>query len=312
MRSLPASLHPSRRGFIAGGLAIGLAPRFAFAQEAPHTFKVGEIAVTVLSDGTMDLPPSFVLPGRELPQIEAAFKAAGTTYAGLRSQVNVVLLRVGKEVILIDTGGGPDFMPTLGKVSDRMQAAGIAPDSITKVVFTHGHPDHLWGVIDALTEDTAFEKAEHVMSAVEFEHWMHADVAKRVRPAMEAMAVGSQRRLKAIAQRVTKRKPGDEIVPGVTLVASPGHTPGHVSVMVTSGGQSLLVGGDVLTQSVVSFAYPDWQWGPDHDAELGAKSRRRILDQLATDKIPLLGYHLPWPGVGRVERKDTAYRFVTG
>ncbi len=312
MRSLPAFLHPSRRAIIAGGLAAGIAPRFAFAQEAPHTFKVGEIEVTVLSDGTMDLPPSFVLPGRELPEIEAAFAAAGSPYAGLRSQVNVVLLRAGKDVILVDTGGGPDFMPTLGKVSDRMQAAGIGPDSITKVVFTHGHPDHLWGVIDALTDDTAFEKAEHVMATAEFEHWMHADVVKRVRPGMEAMAAGSQRRLKSLAQRVKKLKPGDEVVPGVALVDTPGHTPGHVSVMLRSGGQALLIGGDVLTQSVVSFAYPDWRWGPDHDPDLAAQSRRKILDQLATEKIPLLGYHLPWPGVGRVERKDTAYRFVTG
>jgi glyoxylase-like metal-dependent hydrolase (beta-lactamase superfamily II) len=107
-------------------------------------------------------------------------------------------------------------------------------------------------------------------------------------------------------------KPGDEIAPGVTLIDTAGHTPGHVSVLLNSGGNQLLIGGDVLNQSVVSFAKPDWRWGADMDPELAIAARKRTLDMLATDRISLLGYHLPWPGLGRVERKDTAFRFIAG
>jgi glyoxylase-like metal-dependent hydrolase (beta-lactamase superfamily II) len=95
------------------------------------------------------------------------------------------------------------------------------------------------------------------------------------------------------------------------LVDTPGHTPGHVSVLITSGTERLLVGGDVLTQSIISFQKPDWPWGPDMDADRAVTSRKRTLDMLATDRIPLLGYHLPWPGRGRVERNVGAYRFVS-
>lgn len=128
----------------------------------------------------------------------------------------------------------------------------------------------------------------------------------------KGMAAGTHRRLKPLAESIVRRKPDDEIGAGLTFVDTAGHTPGHVSVLLKSGGEQLMIGGDVLSQSVVSFAKPEWAWGPDYESDKAIASRRRTLDQLATDKIRLLGYHLPWPGLGRVERKDGAYRFVQG
>ncbi len=311
----------SRRALIAGSAAVGavsLAPSRPALAQAPsgvhmagvHTFKVGVAEVTVLSDGALTLPVNVMLPGRETAEIETVFAKAGQAFSGLNSQINVAVIKFGAEVILVDTGGGPDFMPTLGKLGDRMQAAGFAPEAVTKVIITHGHPDHLWGVIDPLGGGTLFEKAQHLMPIVEFDFWIQSDVDARVPEAFRGMAVGTHRRLKSIAERIKPVASGSEIVSGIQFVDTSGHTPGHVSVLLRSGTEQLLIGSDALTQSVISFAAPDWRWGPDMDHDKAAASRRRILDQLATDRIRLLGYHLPWPGLGHVERRDGAFRFV--
>ncbi len=313
-RALPSAI--SRRAALAGitvaaGAALLAGPRtLVQGVLQPHKIKVGAFEVTVLTDGAMDLPTGLMLPGREPDDIDIAFKSAGQTFTGIRSQINVTIVRTATDTILIDAGGGPDFMPTLGKLHEQMLAAGFAPASITKIILTHAHPDHLWGVIDPLTSDTMFEKAEHVMTSAERDFWLQADVETRVPDAFKGMAAGTHRRLKVIAGRIKAAKAGDEIVPGVQLVDTGGHTPGHVSVLVRSGSEQLLIGSDVLTQSVISFAKPDWRWGPDMDHDRAVATRRRILDQLVTDRTRLLGYHLPWPGLGHVERNGTAYRFA--
>jgi glyoxylase-like metal-dependent hydrolase (beta-lactamase superfamily II) len=124
------------------------------------------------------------------------------------------------------------------------------------------------------------------------------------------MAIGSARILKLIEKKVERRKDGETVAPGLTFVTSPGHTPGHMAVMVESGKERLLVGGDVLSNTAVSFARPEWRVGSDFDRDQGVQTRRRMLDQLASDRIPLIGFHLTWPGQGMVERSGTAYRFI--
>jgi glyoxylase-like metal-dependent hydrolase (beta-lactamase superfamily II) len=312
--------HFDRRGLLKGlAAAASLAPLAslglggaALAQEPTvHRFKVGTFGVTVVSDGTLTLPLSFVLPATDEAE-RRAILAPALRADTLVAQVNVAIVEAGPARVLIDTGGGPDFVPTLGKLADRLGAAGIAPESITHVVFTHGHPDHLWGVIDPLGDASMFGKARHIMTGLERDFWLKPGVEKLVPAAMEGMAAGTQRRMKQIEERIEAGRPGSEVVKGLTLVATPGHTPGHASVLVRSGSESLMIGGDALSQSIVSFEKPDWRWGPDLDPDLAIQSRKKLLDHLATDKIALLGYHLPWPGVGRVERKGTAYRFVSG
>ena len=304
-----------RRGVLAGLSAAVLLPLTRSSLRAqtappPHRLMIGTAEVTVLSDGAFSLPLGIMLPDRDPQAIEAVFRKQGLAFTGLHSEVNVALVRIGADLILIDTGGGADFVAGLGKLPDHLEAAGIKPESITKVIFTHAHGDHLWGVIDPLDGGTLFPKAEHMMAAVEFDFWMASDVANQVRDNFRVMAAGTNRRLKTLAARMRKIRPGEEIVPGVQIVGSEGHTPGHVSVLVKSGTEQLLIGGDALTQHVISFAEPDWRWGPDMDAAKAAATRRHLLDRLATDRVRLLGYHLPWPGIGHVERNGTAYRFV--
>lgn len=303
----------SRRRFISAttsAVAGTFAPAAWAQAPATHAFKLGSFDVTVVSDGTMQLPLSFALPGTAQTDVEALYAANGAKFEGINGQINVTVVRTGSAVIVIDAGGGVDFMPTMGKFADHLEAAGIAADSVTHVVFTHAHADHFWGVVDPLDGGTRFPKAKHVITATEFEYWTKPGMETSVPETLRGVAVGSARRLKAMAARLEQVKADAEIVAGVMLFATPGHTPGHASVLLTSGGQTLFVGGDVFTNPIVSFAKPDWPWGPDADQTQAAATRKRTLDMLAADKIQLLGYHLPWPGVGRVERKDAGFRYV--
>jgi glyoxylase-like metal-dependent hydrolase (beta-lactamase superfamily II) len=275
-----------------------------------HRIKVGSVRVTVLSDGRFTQPLGLMLPGRGEAEVQALFSRQGASFGGLEADCNVAILDVGGERILVDAGAGPDFMPTLGRLADRLQAASIAPDSIAKVVFTHAHADHLWGALDPLGGGALFEKARHMISDIERDFWLAADVETRVADAFKPMAVGTRRRLKELGERIETVKAGAEISPGVALVETAGHTPGHLSVHVRSGGEQLMIIGDALVQGVISFAAPEWRWGSDIDPDRAVVTRRTLLDRLARERISLLGTHLPWPGVGHVERKDSAYRLI--
>lgn len=287
-------------------------PTRARAAQGSHAFKLGAFDITIVSDGSFTLPMSFVLPTTPKEEAEALYKAHGMEPVGMAGQMNVTIVKTPDATVLIDCGGGADFMPTVGKLAENLEQAGIAPDSITHVVFTHAHADHMWGVIDPFDGGSRYAKAKHVLTAAEFDFWTHPDTPSKVPEAVRGVALGSARRLKDLAERFDKQKAGADVVPGITLVDTAGHTPGHVSVLVKSGSEQLLIGGDVIGNPVVSFARPDWYWGPDENREQAAATRKRTLDMLATDKIALLGYHLPWPGLARVERKDAAYRYVSG
>jgi glyoxylase-like metal-dependent hydrolase (beta-lactamase superfamily II) len=287
-----------------GGLAYAAAPVPVFRRS------VGTIELTVASDGALLVPLSFSLP--EIPPAEtAAFLTAhGLPAAGGPIATNVSLVRTGGELILVDAGSGANFQPTAGKLADNLAAAGIEPAAITKVVFTHGHADHLWGAIDDFDDSERFPNATYVISAPEWDFWVDPDTPTRAPDWLKGMARGSARILRRLEGKIERRKRGEQIAAGLAFVATAGHTPGHMSVMVESGGERLLIGADALSHPAVSFARPDWRWGSDYDSDRAVATRKRLLDRLAGERIPLVGFHLPWPGHGVVERKDTAYRFV--
>ena len=309
---LPRS-GPNRRDFIAGfGAALAapaLVPHPSLAAPPPASRKLGSAEIMIVSDGTLSVPLSFSLP--ETPGAEAAslLAAHGLPADGV-VQTNVTLVRTGDQIVLIDAGSGPKFQQTAGKLSENLEAAGISPEKVTKVVFTHGHADHLWGAIDDFDDGERFPNATYVISAAEWDFWTHPDTPTKVPDWLKGMAIGSARILKLIEKKVERRKDGEAVAPGLTFVATPGHTPGHMAVMVESGKERLLVGGDVFSNNAVSFARPEWRVGSDFDRDLGVQTRRRMLDRLASDRIPLIGFHLTWPGQGMVERSGTAFRFI--
>jgi glyoxylase-like metal-dependent hydrolase (beta-lactamase superfamily II) len=297
----------TRRSLLATA-AASLAARILPAQAGPVTFKHGAFEVTVVSDGHLVLPTSFLAPGAPPEDRAALLKAAGQTAEQYESPTNITLIRAGADLILVDMGSGDRFMPTAGKLWDNLKATGIDKNQITKVIFTHGHPDHLWGTVDELDE-LMLPQASFYVGATEWDFW-HGDNADRGLPAERAgFVTGARRNYAAIKQRVNMFKPGDEVVSGLQIVATPGHTQGHVSLAL-SGGDGLIVGGDVLTHPLISFAHPEWRPTADHVPDQAAQTRAKLLDRLASDRSKLIGFHLPFPGQGLVERKDDAYGFV--
>ncbi len=289
-----------------GGFAAGALPRPALA--APYSFQQGAFEITVVSDGHLVLPTSFLAPDVPKPQRDAALQPLGQTGEQYDSPTNVTLIRSANDLILIDMGSGDRFMPTAGKLWDNLAAAGIDKSKITKVIFTHGHPDHLWGTLDEL-DDLMLPQAAFFVGATEWDFWQ-GDNATRGLPAERAgFVTGARRNYARLKDRVQMFAPGDELVSGLRVIGTPGHTQGHVSLEI-AGGDGLFIGGDVLTHQVISFEYPAWRTSADHEPDRAIATRRRLLDRLAADKAKLIGFHLPYPGVGRVERKDGVYRYV--
>ncbi|KZY38862.1 MBL fold metallo-hydrolase, partial [Roseovarius sp. HI0049] len=222
---------------------------------------------------------------------------------------NVTLLRDGDRLILFDAGAGPLFMPTAGDLAMTLDGLGLAPEDITDIVFTHGHPDHLWGVLDDFDE-LLFPEAAYHFGQAEWDYWSDPDTVNTIGEARAAFAVGAQRRLDAIAEKTAFFTDGDEVLPGIMAHATPGHTPGHMSFEIATGGDPVLVAGDAVTNAHVNFEQPGWPSGSDQNPELGAETRARLLDMAAADGMRLIGFHLPGGGIGRVERTGGAYRFV--
>ena len=312
----------SRRGVLAGGgaaaacLATGMGAgitggQLAFAASpTAHTFKMGDMEITVVSDGHLMLPARFAAPDAPEAERKAALAAAGTTGEMSQPPTNVTVIKTGNDMILVDAGSGPNFMPTAGKLSANLEAAGISPDDVTKVIFTHGHPDHLWGALDDFEESPRFANATHLIAASEWDYWISDDAEKGL-PADRATFVAAARRnIAGIESKAERFKAGQEIVPGIMAFQTAGHTQGHISLEIASGGETLVVLGDALTHPVISFAHPEWRPAADHVPEQAAETRKKLLDKLATEKSRVIGYHLPFPGLGRVERKDGAYAYV--
>jgi glyoxylase-like metal-dependent hydrolase (beta-lactamase superfamily II) len=298
-----------RRYFLLSGLAAAV---FASRSRAAHqVFRrmVGTIELTVVSDGALSIPASFMLP--EVPPAEAAaFLAAhGSFPDGSPIATNVTLVRTAGELVLVDAGAGGNFQPTAGKLAENLEAHGIEPERVSKVIFTHAHADHLWGTIDDLDDSERFPNASYVVSATESDFWGDSDTRAKVPDWLRGMALGSARILKRLARKIERRADGEEIAPGLSYMETAGHTPGHMAVLVQNAGQRLLIGGDALSHAAVSFAQPSWRWGSDYDSDRAVATRRRLLDLLASEHIPLIGFHLPWPGHGMVERSGSAYRF---
>ncbi|MYZ49774.1 MBL fold metallo-hydrolase, partial [Propylenella binzhouense] len=276
----------------------------------PHRQALGADEVRVVSDGNLVFRPAkFLAPEADDAAFAALMEGYGLPLDEAKPACNVVLLRQADRLVLFDAGAGPRFMESAGRLPANLEAAGIDPAEITDLVFTHGHPDHLWGVLDDFDEEV-FPEARYHVARPEWDFWMGADIMARLPEAQQAFAAGARRNFAAIEARVAFFDPGQEVVPGVEAIETFGHTPGHVSFALRSGGDTLVLTGDAISHAAVSFERPDWVTSTDFDRGLGAATRAKLLDRLAAEKTPLLSYHLPYPGIGFAERKGTAYRFA--
>jgi glyoxylase-like metal-dependent hydrolase (beta-lactamase superfamily II) len=310
----------ARRQFLAESAAAALAASACVSSLRPtraavHTVPVhksGSLETLVVSDGHFFLPAGFlVTPDSPPAEREAALNAAGQTGEQLQLVNTVAVIRSQSDVVLVDTGTGPRHQPTAGKLAENLEAAGIPPAAVTKIVLTHGHPDHLWGILDA-NDKPIYPNASYFVSTVEWNLWVDPDVMRRL-PAVLAtndrIINGAKNHFSHVKDKIRTVRDGDEIVSGVQVIDTPGHTQGHISVEI-AGGDGLVVVADALTHAVISFQHPSWPVPVDHEPDRGISTRLRLLDRLVIDKRRLIGAHLPFPGTGFVERKDGAYRFV--
>jgi len=301
----------SRRQIMIGGASLagaGIWVAPCLAQTGPYRFRNGDFEITVLSDGHLVLPAT--IHGLDAPQeeIQRLLKEAGLDSDQVKPATNPALIRTRSDLILLDTGSGANFQPTAGKLLDNLAAASIDPKSITKVVFTHAHPDHIWGTIGA-GGALHFPNAAYYVSAVEWDFWMDPGLMTKLPNQMHVFVTGAQANLAAVKNRVTMVKPGDDIVTGLSVVDSSGHTPGHIS-LVLSGSEGLLIPADAITEPAVYFPHPEWRFAYDMDNDVAVANRKRLLDRAATDRMKMLGFHWPYPGLGFAERKGTAYRYM--
>ncbi len=299
-----------RRRFTLGAAALGgalLAPHTAWSRE---TLQIGAIELTSVSDGSLTLPAQFLFGPMDQAALAEALKPFEVSPEGeLTPPCNLTLLRDGDRVALFDAGAGPGFQASAGRVLEALDAVGVAPEDVTHLVFTHGHPDHLWGVLDDFDEPL-FAEAEHMMGRVEFDYWMDPNTVDRIGDARASFAAGAKRRLDLLADRITLFDDGAEVLPGVSARLTAGHTPGHMAFDVRSGSQSVMIVGDAIGNPHIAFARPDWPSGSDQDPALGARTRVALLESLSASQARFIGFHLPAGGIGRVERKDGAFRFA--
>ncbi len=294
-------------GIAAGLIAAGVISKDALALAAPYTFKQGAYDVTVVSDGTLLLPLSVVGPEAKPEDLKALL---GAMVQGDKAQFEVspLLLKSGSDVILMDTGVGSAMGPTVGKIAESLKAAGVDPATITKVIFTHGHPDHCWGTLGA-DGKPVFSNASFHMGEAEWNFWTAPDLASKAPKDMQGMVKGTQAQLAGIKDKINLFKANAEVLPGIIVLDTAGHTPGHVSFEL-AGGDGLIVTGDAITNPLVFFPHPDWKFGFDADHPTASASRKKMLDIASAGKKKLLGYHWPYPGIGMAEAKDGAYVYV--
>ncbi|WP_084860534.1 MBL fold metallo-hydrolase [Salibaculum halophilum] len=300
-------MHIDRRTLLlTGSAALGAAalPRWTHAQVT-----LGDIRIDTLSDGNLVLPRDFQFGGLPQDKVTAILERHGITGNELTPDCNITLMRDGTNTVIFDVGAGPNFMPTAGKLWQALDALGVAPADVTHVVFTHAHPDHLWGLQDDFG-DLVFPQAEYMIGRVERDYWLDPATPDTIGEARLAFAAGAIRYLGALEDRLTVFEDGAEILPGVAARATFGHTPGHMAFELRGGNESVMVLGDCIGNDHVAFARPEWPYGSDQDPELGAQTRTALLDQLASAQMAVVGFHLPYPGIGRAERSGDAYRFV--
>lgn len=296
--------HPTRRAALAGAAALPLAsalPQPAAATETPpappaiapwRRLRLGEFTVTPLLAGQRPLEAPHGTFGLNVSD-EAFAAASAAAFLPAERALNSftpVLVETGRETVLFDTGLAPEG------VLAALAAAGHAPEDVTLVVLTHLHADHIGGL--SAGGVPTFPKARCVTGRIEWAHWAAAGnetFETRVRP---------------LARRFTFLDDGDTVVPGITATLAPGHTPGHMVFRLESAGRALMLTADTANHYVWSVGHPDWEVRFDSDRAQAIATRKRVLGAIAAERIPFIGYHMPFPGAGFLEATADGFRFV--
>jgi glyoxylase-like metal-dependent hydrolase (beta-lactamase superfamily II) len=278
-----------------------------------YALKVGEIDVLVVSDGVLPLPSAMLAHNAD-PAVRAAWlDDMFLPRDAFDWALNVVVVRSGGKTILIDAGLGSDpdlHLPRAGQTIKRLEAAGIDLASVTDVVLTHMHMDHVGGLlVDGVKERLRKDLRIHV-AAAEVKFWESPDFSRVSMPPgfPDALRSAAKRFRKEYDSQIRLFEEQHEVAPGVVVARTGGHTPGHSVVRLASGGDRLMFAGDAVF--TVGFEHPDWHNGFEHDPEEAARVRVRLLRELAESKELLVATHMPFPSIGRVAADGDAFRWV--
>src|SRR6202011_4559862 len=279
-------------------------------QPSFYRFKLGTIEITVVSDGTLAFPAE-TRWGDRAEDARGLLTSTFQPSSPVGLQINTILVNTGDKLVLIDAGCGVDkFQNTTGRLLGHLASAGYAPGDIDMILFTHCHFDHLWGISDGKNASLLFPSAEFVASETEVAFWSAPELPGKVSPNQQPLV--TQANLKLASPRLRLIKAGAEVAPGGATFDTAGHTPGHMSVQISSGREEMLLSGDVVVNSAVSFLHPEWPFGFDLDVPLATKARMAFLDRAAADKTLVGSYHLPFPGFGHIVREGSGYRWLPG
>jgi glyoxylase-like metal-dependent hydrolase (beta-lactamase superfamily II) len=292
----------------AAPVALAAAPLAGTAAPGFQRFMLGADEVTVLSDGTVDLPVDQLLkqaPDKTVRALHAAF--LGTP---LETSVNAYLINTGTRLVLVDTGAGSLFGPTLGRVLVNLQASGYRPEDVDDILLTHLHPDHVGGL--AANGVRVFPNATIHVDKRETDYWLsqaNLDAAPKDSRGFFQGAMASLNPYVG-AKRIATFSGDGEPVPGIKAIASHGHTAGHTSYLVESGGRSLLLVGDLIHVPAVQLAHPEVTIAFDSDAAAAAASRGAVFRKAAREGTLIGAAHIAYPGLGHLRTAGSGYEWV--
>jgi glyoxylase-like metal-dependent hydrolase (beta-lactamase superfamily II) len=280
-----------------------------------HRYKIGDIEVTVLSDGFRMVPVNGnYLSNASADDLAKALATAGQPTDKMKNTYSPILLTTGGKRVLFDTGNGSaaaaESNNERGTLNAGLAAAGIDRNAIDVVVISHFHADHVNGLLMP-DNSKAFPNAEIVVPEVEWTFWMDdGEMSRASKGRMIELFANNRRVFDALGRKVTPCAWKKEIVPGVTAIGTPGHSIGHTSYMVESCGKKMFVQSDVCNNVAVFAPYPDWHGFFDQDGAKAAATRRKVYDLLVAEKLPVQGYHFPFPALARIEKQGDGYRVV--